>query len=49
MTTSDIEWYNEWQREIQRVTTSCTARDNEWQRMTTSNKKWQSVTENDSE
>ena len=48
-TTSDIEWYNEWQRVIQRVTMSGTARENEWQRMTPSNKKWQWVTVNDSE
>ena len=31
-TTSDNDWYNEWQRVIQRVTTN----DNEWQRVTTS-------------
>ena len=45
-TSSDNEWYNEWQRmttsgttsdnEWQRVTTSGTTSDNEWQRMTTS-------------
>ena len=40
--TSDIEWHNEWQRVIQRVTRSGTARDNEWQRMTT-------ITKNDNE
>ena len=45
MTTSHIEWYNEWQR----MTTS----DNEWQgvvqRETTSDNKWQWVTTNDNE
>ena len=30
-TTNDNEWYNEWQRVAQRLTTN----DNEWQRMTT--------------
>ena len=53
-TTSDNEWYNEWQRmttsgttsenEWQRVTTSGTRNDNEWQRMTTSENKWRRVT-----
>ena len=41
MTTSD----NEWQRVVQRVTTSGTTSDNEWQRVTTSgttsDKEWQ--------
>ena len=36
VTTSDNEWYNEWQR----MTTS----DNKWQRVTTSDKEWQRVT-----
>ena len=35
-TTNDNEWYNEWQRVVQRVTTSGTTSDNEWQRVTTS-------------
>ena len=48
-TTSGIEWYNEWQRMIQRVTASGVASDNEWQGMTTSKKKWQWLTVNDSE
>ena len=43
MTTSDNEWYNEWQR----MTTSGTTSDNEWQRVTTSgttsDKEWQRV------
>ena len=37
MTTSD----NEWQRWVQRVTTSGTTSDKEWQRMTMSDKEWQ--------
>ena len=40
--TSDNEWY-EWQR----MTTNGTTRDNEWQRMATSDNKWQRVTTND--
>ena len=44
VTTSDNEWYNEWQR----MTTSGTANDNEWQRVlqwvttsgTTNDNKW---------
>ena len=39
VTTSDNEWYNEWQR----MTTSGTTSDNEWQRVTTSDKEWQRV------
>ena len=42
---SDNEWYNEWQRVVQRVTTN----DNEWQRVTTNDKEWQRVTRNDNE
>ena len=38
-TSSDNEWYNEWQRVVQRETT----RDNEWQRLTTNGNKWQPV------
>ena len=49
-TSSDNEWYNEWQRVVQRVTTSGTS-DNEWQRMTTSgttsDNEWQPVTSTD--
>ena len=41
-TTSDNEWYNEWQRMVQRVTTSDTTSDNEWQKI------WQLVTASDS-
>ena len=41
-TTSDKEWYNEWQQ----MTTSGTTSDNEWQRvvqrMTTSDSEWYS-------
>ena len=48
-TTSGIEWYNKWQQMIQRVTASGIASDSEWQRTTTSKKKWQWVTANDSE
>ena len=50
MTTSDSEWYNEWQRittsdnELQRVVrwviASGTTSDNEWQRMATSDNEW---------
>ena len=46
MTTSDNEWWNEWQRVVQQVTTN----DNEWQRMATSNKndnKWQRMIASD--
>ena len=39
MTTSDNEWYNEWQR----MTTSGTTNDNEWQQMTKSDNEWQRV------
>ena len=58
VTTSDNEWYNEWQRmtmsknEWKRVTTSGTTSDKEWQRViqrvTTSDSKWQWVTASDS-
>ena len=54
--TNDKEWYNEWHQvvqqmttNVQRVTASGVASDNEWQGMTTSKKKWQWVTVNDSE
>ena len=47
-TTSGIEWYNKWQG-MNRLAVSGIASDNEWQRMTTSNKNWQWVTSNDSE
>ena len=40
-TSSDNEWYIEWQRVVQRVTTSGTTSDNEWQRVV------QQVTTND--
>ena len=40
MTISD----NEWQWVVQRVITSGTTSDYEWQQVTTSNKKWQWVT-----
>ena len=43
VTTSDSEWYNEWQR----MTTSGTTSDNEWQRVvqrvTTNDNEWQRV------
>ena len=48
--TSDIEWHNEWQRVIQTMTTGGTARDSEWQRMTTITKndnEWQRMTASD--
>ena len=58
-TSSDNEWYNEWQRMttsdnewqrvVQRVTTSGTVSGNEWQRVTTSDNEWQSVTTSDKE
>ena len=42
------EWCIEWQRVVQRVTTSGTTSDNEWQRVTTSgttnDNEWQRVT-----
>ena len=50
VTTSDSEWYNEWQRmttsdgewynEWQQVVQRVTTNDNEWQRMTTSDSEW---------
>ena len=44
MITSDKEWYNEWQRVVQRVTTS---EDKVWQRMTasgtTNENEWEQV------
>ena len=51
ITRSDNEWYSEWQRVVQRMTTSDTASDNEWynewQRVTksgkTSDNEWQQV------
>ena len=46
---NDNEWYSEWQGVVQRVTASGIASDNKWQRITTSKKKWQWVTANDSE
>ena len=53
MTTNDIEWYNEWQWVIQRVRTSDTISEIEWQRVgqqvTTNDKEWQRVTKNDNE
>ena len=39
MTTSD----NEWQRVVQRVTTSGTTSENEWQRVRTNDNEWQQV------
>ena len=44
MTTSDNEWYNEWQR----MTTSDNEWYNEWQRVAGSDNKWQLVTVSDS-
>ena len=40
---------NEWQRVVQRMTTSGTTSNNEWQRITTSDNEWQWVTTNNSE
>ena len=37
------EWYIEWQRVVQLVTTSGTTSDKEWQGVTTSHKEWQRV------
>ena len=34
------EWYIKWQRMVQRVTTSATMNENEWQRMTTNDNEW---------
>ena len=34
---------NEWQRVVQRMTTSCTTSDNEWQRVITNGDEWQRV------
>ena len=45
MTTNVNEWYNEWQR----VTTSGTTSDSDWQQVTTSDNEWQRVTKNDNE
>ena len=52
--TNDNEWQmndKEWQKVIQRVTTSDTATDNEWQRMTTSGttneNEWEQVKKSD--
>ena len=40
VTTSDSEWYNEWQRMTTSGTTSDNEWYNEWQRMTTSDNEW---------
>ena len=40
---------NEWQRVVQRVTTSGITSDNDWQRMSKSDNEWQRVTTNDNE
>ena len=39
VTTNYNEWYNKWQRVVQRVTTN----DNEWQWTTTTDNEWQRV------
>ena len=39
MTTSDNEWYNEWQRVVHQVATG----DNEWQRVPANDNEWQRV------
>ena len=44
MTTNDKEWYNEWQRLVQWVTTSSTTYHNEWQRVTKNENEWQRMT-----
>ena len=48
MITNDNEWHNEWQRVVQRVTTS---EDKVWQRMTasgtTNENEWEQVKYND--
>ena len=48
MTASDSDWYNEWQRVVQQVTTDnnewrVTKIDNELQKMTMSDNEWQRV------
>ena len=43
-TTNDIEWYNEWQRVIQRVTTGDNEQYSKWQRVTTSDNERQRLT-----
>ena len=43
-TTNDKEWYNKWQRMIQRVTASGIASDNEWQRVRKNDNEWQRMT-----
>ena len=45
MTTND----NEWQQVVQRVRTSGTKSDNEWQRMTKSDNEWQGITKSNNE
>ena len=53
-TTSDYNWYNEWQRmttnrnEWQRVTRSGTTSDKEWQWVAKNDDKWQRVTASES-
>ena len=44
MAMSDNEWHrvvNEWYSKRQRMTTSGTARDNEWQQVTKNGNEWQ--------
>ena len=54
MTTSNNEWYNEWQRmamsvnEWQRATTRSTTSEKEWQRVTKSDNELQWVTASES-
>ena len=38
---------NEWHRVVQRMTTSGTARDNKWQRVTKNGNEWQRMTASD--
>ena len=53
MTTSDSEWYNDWQRMAMSGTTSGTTNDKEWQQMTKTDNEWynewQQVATNDIE
>ena len=43
MTTSDSEWYNEWQQVVQQLTTN----DYEWQPVATNDNEWQRMTASD--
>ena len=49
MIASDTTNDNDWQRAVQRVTTSGAMSDNEWQRMKKIDSEWQRVIKNDNE